>query len=241
MKAIAVVLISLFLTSYGTPILSEHTGYGDRQNITMTMGDLWYVSSLREVCLQVNLIVPPGILNVFSGSDLRLSKGDGQSLEIHRLNQNTCLWNEEGRLNIVGGHTYFVTCSNGFGKNMIPRDEVSIFGRVKVHVECPRFLTQCRREGEAMEGTHVVEHVFELETITQKIKKVMYHDPDIVNPCSMGVTPQPCHDCATTCNTLLFGGNRVRCNGWWKALSLTIHSHERIVDVREDCMCTNKL
>jgi len=227
-------------TSQCNPISSGDGEIGVHHNIQMNIGDLWYVSSLKEVCLQVNLTVPPGTVNVFSGSSIQLTKESERYIDIHYLNQNKCVWNEEEKLNPVGGQTSFIACSDGLGNDLKPTDEMSILGRLKVRVECPRFLTQCRNVGEPIEGSHIEENIFELESRNIKISKVIHHDEKIENLCIMGVTPQPCHACAVSCNTLLFGGNHVRCNGWWNTMSISTTSKVSFLDVRKDCMCTNK-
>jgi hypothetical protein len=240
MIAIVIVLTYFVTTSQSSPISSGDGKVGAAQKIQMNIGDLWYVSSLKEVCLQVNLTVPPGTVSVFHGSSIKLAKESDKNREIHSLNQNKCVWYQEEKLNPVGGETSFIACSDGFGKELKPSDEISFFGRLKVRVECPRFLTQCRNVGEPMEGSHIEENIFELDMKTIKIRKVIHHDEQITNMCTMGVIRHPCHPCAVSCATLLFGGNHVRCNGWWNALSVSTTSKVRFLDVKEDCSCANK-
>ena len=229
---IALCVLLLFLvTPYRCNPISSGGADDSGEMIDMDVGDLWYVSALREVCFQVNVTLPPGTVSTH-GSDLKIRRNDE---EVHPLNKNRCMWNEEERFNMVGGHTSFTICSDGFGKDVNPRDDISILGKLKIRVECPRFLTQCRNVGEATDGSQIEENIFTLEIMNKTITKVVQHVGQLVDLCHTGATPQPCHTCGVSCSTLLFGGRYVLCNGWWHALSISTTSKVRFQNVREVC------
>lgn len=198
-----------------------------REIVRPDLHKIYYVPSIREVCIEVNITEPVGLIS-FWGSDLTISQLHNGIYKTSKLDSNTCLWSDEGRLNMFERQSSFVACSNGFGRDLTPNDKIGISGKIKATIICSKYLHICHNHED-----ETSEEIYTLNVQPRVIQDVIVHKGRLSNPCSKNECPNL--DCQVSCKALLFAGKIYRCDGWWKTSNNEADYTGQIQNVQEKC------
>lgn len=207
---------------YGLPKKRE-----TQQIVQPTLHNIYYVPSIGEVCVEVNITEPVGLVS-FLDSDITISKMKNGTNKTSKLDYKTCLWFDEGRLNMFEGPSSFVACSNGFGQDITPDDVIHINGQIRATIICSKFLHSCHHHED-----ETSEEMYTLSVKPRVIQDVIVQKERFIHPCSKNECGD--HDCQVSCKTLLFGGKGYRCDGWWKTSKHEADYTGHIQTVQEKC------
>ncbi len=211
-------MIKIFLILVALILFNACNTLGAKFSINVS--NVYFVSSLKEICVEFEVEHPPGSLIVSPNSLILFQARINNKVYQQTLSQNTCLWHAFGRFSLEPGTTKLFLCTQGF-EQPNPDDQVSIVGNMTLSMDSPSDFSACGTDNETITETQPIMY-------SSKIEKQIYHNKSVIhNPCSLKNVMEICTNCHFACETLLFGGQLIECEDWWDTFPENVFKAEK--------------